>query len=55
MYLGTARESAPGARQLWFVVDLARLLRGCLEHVVDLAQAHRQAQQVAQELDDAAV
>ena len=39
----------------WLGVDRARLPRGRLEHVVDAAQADGQAQQVAQELDDAAV
>ena len=39
----------------WLAVDHARLPRGRLEHVVDVAQADGHAQQVAQELDDAAV
>jgi len=37
------------------VVDRARLPRGRLEHVVDAAQADGHTQQVAQELDDAAI
>jgi len=37
------------------VVDRARLPRGRLEHVVDAAQADGQAQQVTQELHDAAI
>jgi len=37
------------------VVDQARLPRGRLKHVVDAAHADGHAQQVAQELDDAAI
>jgi len=48
-------QAHTNARQVLVVVDRARLPRGRLEHVVDAAQADRQAQQVAQELDDAAI
>jgi hypothetical protein len=39
----------------WPLVDRARLLRGRLEHAMDVTQADGHAQQVAQELDDAAI
>jgi hypothetical protein len=48
-------QAHANARQVWLAVDHARLPRSRLEHVVDVAQADGQAQQVAQELDDAAV
>ncbi len=48
-------QAHPNAGQVLVVVDRARLPRGRLEHVVDAAQADGHTQQVAQELDDAAI
>ncbi len=48
-------QAHPNAGQLLVVVDRARLPCRRPEHVVDAAQAHGHAQQVAQELDDAAI
>jgi hypothetical protein len=48
-------QAHPDAGQVLVAVDHARLPRDRLEHVVDAAQADGHAQQVAQELDDAAV
>jgi len=41
--------------QVLVAVDRAGLPRGRLKHIVDAAQADRHAQQVTQELDDAAI
>jgi len=48
-------QAHANAGQVLALVDRARLPRGRLEHVMDAAQADRHAQQVAQELDDAAI
>ena len=48
-------QADPNARQVLALVDRARLPRCRLEHVVNAADADGDAQQVTQELDDAAI
>jgi hypothetical protein len=48
-------QADANAGQVLVLVDRARLPRGRLEHIVDAAQTDGQAQQVAQELNDAAI
>jgi len=48
-------QTHANAGQVLALVDRARLPRGRLEHAVDAADADRQAQHAAQELDDAAI
>ena len=47
-------QAHPNARQILLLVDGASLLRGQLKHIMDSADADGHAQQVAQELDNAA-